>query len=90
MKGLVEQLEFHCAWKDLSSLQIWDGVSNCCVNSFIEAHNKEPVRWVCPGSCLPVDSSHKAALASLPLESTYCDREINMFSALPGYLSQTF
>ena len=23
-------------------LQIWDGVSNC-VNSFIEAHNKEPV-----------------------------------------------
>ena len=27
---------------------------------------------------LPVDSSHKAALPSLPLESTYCDREINM------------
>ena len=27
---------------------------------------------------LPVDSSHKATLPSLPLESTYCDREINM------------
>ena len=36
-------------------------------------------KWVGYGSMsLPVDSSHKAALPSLPLESTYCDREINM------------
>ena len=27
------------------------------------------------GMSLPVDSSHKAALPSLPLESTYWDRE---------------
>ena len=27
------------------------------------------------GMSLPVDSSHKAALPSLPLECTYCDRE---------------
>ena len=37
-------------------------------------------KWVGYGSMsLPVDSSHKAALPSLPLESTYCDREINEY-----------
>ena len=36
-------------------------------------------KWVGYGSMsLPVDSSHKAALPSLPLKSTYCDREINL------------
>ena len=35
---------------------------------------------------LPVDSSHKAALPSLPLESTYCDREINIIQRELIYL----
>ena len=56
MKALVEPLE--CVslcmegsdFYELVSLQIWDGVSNRYVNSFIEAH-KEPVRWAWPGSC---------------------------------------
>ena len=54
MKALVELLEsvsLCMEGSELVSLQIWDGVSNRCVNSFIEAHNKEPVRWACPGSC---------------------------------------
>ena len=55
VKALVELLECVSLCMDLTyelvSLQIWDGVSNRCVNSFIEAHNKEPVRWACPGSC---------------------------------------
>ena len=54
MKALVEPLEcvsLCMEGSELVSLQIWDGVSNRCVNSFTEAHNKEPVRWACPGSC---------------------------------------
>ena len=54
VKALVELLEcvsLCMEGSELVSLQISDGVSNRCVNSFIEAHNKEPVRWACPGSC---------------------------------------
>ena len=41
-------------------------------------HESRERKKRCPGlwgMSPPVDSSHKAALPSLPLESTYCDRE---------------